>query len=165
MLRGRDGRDPGFCTTMSATDVLVILGCIALGYWVVRSVMSPGLELPEEAAPPEAAPPGSAPQRQPGRPGQPASASRRGRFTVSFRSTPPPAWYLILDVQPDASAAEIGEAVKRRIAHAESAGDMAAITRILAAARQGLGSRRRQADPTQRAERARRAEPAQRPRP
>jgi hypothetical protein len=108
---------------MSFGDILIIVGCAALGWWIVRSVMDPGVDANDQgrgraAREPPAAPP-------------------------SGVTDPMPDWYIVLDVSPDASRADIQSAVKRRLAQAEANGDRAAITRISRAAETGLKPRPR----------------------
>jgi hypothetical protein len=109
---------------MSINDFILIAGCVAAGYWVVSSVLEPGADGIEETR--KHRPPGN-------RPG-PAS-------TPAQREEPLRDWYLVLDVSTDASPAEIREAAKRRLAQAESAGDMDAVRRIAKAVEQGLKQR------------------------
>jgi hypothetical protein len=122
---------------MSASYVLIGLGLVAVGWWIVRSVMDPGIDPPEEG--PRTSPPRK-PQQRPGQ--------KRGA-PVTRRPGPPVrdadalrAWYLVLDVSPEASAAEIRAAVKRRLAQAEASGDRAAAATIARAAAQASQRRR-----------------------
>jgi hypothetical protein len=123
---------------MSASYVLIGLGLVALGWWIVRSVMDPGIDPPAEG--PRTSPPRK-PQQRPGQ--------KRGAPVT--RGPGPPvrdadalrAWYLVLDVSQEASAAEIRAAVKRRLAQAEASGDRAAAATIARAAAQASQRRRR----------------------
>jgi hypothetical protein len=108
---------------MAIADVIVIAGCVAAGYWVVRSVLEPGIDGLDER------------QRNP------SPGNRRGPAPAQREEPPLRDWYLVLDVSIDASPAEIRDAVKRRLAQAESAGDMDAVRRITRAAEQGLKER------------------------
>lgn len=112
---------------MSIDAIILIAGCIAVGYWVVRSVLEPGIDGLDEGR--QKPPPGT-------RRGPPRAARAEGALRD---------WYLVLDVSSEASPAEIREAVKRRRAQAESAGDVDAVRRIARAAEQGL--KRRQPPP------------------
>ncbi len=76
---------------MNVTDILMILGCLVIGYAVVSMVLrKPG---PPPAAPPH---PGFAPPAAPAAP-------------------PPPHWSTVLEIAPDAGIDEIREAYRRLI--------------------------------------------------
>jgi hypothetical protein len=98
-------------------NLLIILGCLAGGYWLVSSIMSPGVDLtrtkrPEEKPAATGAAPGS-------------DAHRHD-------------WHLILDIPANANRREIEHAYKRRLAKAESAGDSIESQRIRDAYAAGL---------------------------
>jgi hypothetical protein len=120
---------------MSITSILIIVGCVVAGYWIVSSVMGPGIDMGEEGR--------KAETKKAPRPG-PASArptaSRPALPTAN--QAPMRDWYIVLDVSPDASRAEIQAALKRRLAQAESAGDIDGLARIARAAEVGLAQRR-----------------------
>jgi hypothetical protein len=116
LLRGRR-------TIMSIDAIILIGGCVAAGFWVVRSVLEPGIDGLGEG------------QKKP------APGHRRDPKPALREESPLSHWYLVLDVSSDASPSEIRDAVKRRLAQAESAGDVDAVRRIARAAEQGLKQR------------------------
>ena len=79
---------------MSIGDILVILGCLAGGYWIVNSVMGPGVDITrrDSRAPPREAPPTPA-----------LPNPRQGD------------WHLLLDIPRTASRSEIEAAYKRQL--------------------------------------------------
>lgn len=106
---------------MSITGILVILGCLVAGYWIVSSVMGPGPERVDDGR----KDPGSGPAPTP----TPAPAPE---------DEPMPDWNLVLDLPPDAVPGEIQAAMKRRLAQAEAAGDTQAAARVARAGAAGL---------------------------
>jgi hypothetical protein len=98
-------------------NLLIILGCLVGGYWLVSSIMSPGVDLTRSKRPEE----------KPVEPGAvPGSDAHRHD------------WHLILDIPADANRREIEHAYKRRLAKAESAGDGIESQRIREAYAAGL---------------------------
>jgi hypothetical protein len=103
-------------------NLLIILGCLVGGYWLVSSIMSPGVDLTRSKRPEDKpAESGAAPA---------ADAHRND-------------WHLILDIPADANRREIEHACKRRLAKAESAGDSIEVQRIRDAYAAGLRQARR----------------------
>ncbi len=83
-------------------NLLIILGCLAGGYWLVSSIMGPGIDLARRTRPEEkSAGHGADPE---------TNAHTRD-------------WHLILDVPANADRREIELAYKRRLAKAEESGD------------------------------------------
>jgi hypothetical protein len=78
---------------MSIGDILIILGCLAGGYWIVNSVMGPGVDITraDRARPREAPPVAALPN------------PRQGD------------WHLLLDIPRTASRSEIEAAYKRQL--------------------------------------------------
>ena len=68
---------------MSLIDILIILGCVAGGYWIVSSVMGPGIDITRSEPPQEGARDTSVVKRAP----NPRQAD----------------WHLLLDVPREAS--------------------------------------------------------------
>ncbi len=98
---------------MSIGDVLVILGCLAGGYWIVSSVMGPGVDLTRRAPPP---PPDA---------GHPAPTDAKA--LVDPRRSD---WHLLLDVPRSADRAEIEAAWKRQHDRALAAFDTRKIEQL-----------------------------------
>jgi len=92
---------------MRFLNILIILGCLVGGYWLVSSIMSPGIDLTrrkkEEAPDSDARAPDATPR----------AGARAHQHD----------WHLILDVPADASAREIDAAYQRRLAKAKGSGD------------------------------------------
>jgi hypothetical protein len=88
---------------MSLIDILIILGCVAGGYWIVSSVMGPGIDITRREHPQQEAPDATAPKQLP-----------------NPRRTD---WHLLLDVSREASRAEIEAAHKRQLNKALAARD------------------------------------------
>ena len=114
---------------MSFLDILIILGCLALGYWIVSSIMGPGIDLIEAGRKAEEL-------RQ-----QDPQAAKS--LPAPTHETPAPKsamrdWHIVLDVPSNASRAEIKVALKRRLAAAEARGDSAEAERMRRAADYGL---------------------------
>jgi len=97
---------------MSIIDILVILGCLAGGYWIVSSVMGPGVDITRRDAPGDAAPDAPAASRQLPRPKQEQGPNPRRAD-----------WHLLLDVPRSASRAEIDAAYRRQLEKALASGD------------------------------------------
>jgi hypothetical protein len=120
---------------MTITSILIIVGCVVAGYWIVSSVMGPGIDVGEEGRKAEA--------KKGPRPGSASAKPATSRPALPAAGHGPMRdWYIVLDVSPDASRAEIQAALKRRLAQAESAGDMDGVARIARAAEVGLAQRR-----------------------
>src|SRR5262245_47193974 len=98
---------------MTITGILIILGFLVAGYWIVSSVMGSGVDVMEEGRKAEARK--QSPRRTPVAPG----ASQPGAAPALSDDTPMRDWYIVLDVPPDASRSEIQTAMKRRLAQAE----------------------------------------------
>jgi hypothetical protein len=97
---------------MSIIDILVILGCLAGGYWIVSSVMGPGVDITRRETPSDAAP------------GSPRGTAQLPAPTPRTGSAPRQAdWHLLLDVPRSASRAEIDAAYKRQLEKALASGD------------------------------------------
>jgi hypothetical protein len=99
---------------MSLTDILIILGCLAGGYWIVSSVMGPGIDITRRSPPPEST-------RD-----EPASATRPpGRAPLALPRVIPHAndWHIILDVSRTASRGDIEEAFRHQQKKAQASGD------------------------------------------
>jgi hypothetical protein len=97
---------------MSIIDILVILGCLAGGYWIVSSVMGPGVDITRRDAPGDDAPgmPAATPQPAVPKPVQGQNPRRAD-------------WHLLLDVPRSASRAEIDSAYRRQLEKALASGD------------------------------------------
>jgi hypothetical protein len=100
---------------MRFLNILIILGCLAGGYWLVSSIMGPGIDVTRRRKDEPPGPGGSAP-RDPGPrdPDVDAAAAARAHERD---------WHLILDLPANASQREIEAAYKRRLAKAEASGD------------------------------------------
>jgi hypothetical protein len=80
---------------MSLIDILIILGCVAGGYWIVSSVMGPGIDITRREHPQDGS-----------------------RDTSVMKQAPNPRqadWHLLLDVSREAGRAEIEAAYKRQL--------------------------------------------------
>ncbi|HXC59601.1 MAG TPA: hypothetical protein VN645_09800 [Steroidobacteraceae bacterium] len=117
---------------MGITDILIILACLAGGYWLVNSVMGPGIDITRRK-PPEA-PDSSEPPRAPlphqtTPPGRPAA---RPPTTLLPRATNPHAqdWHVILDVPRSATRSDIEAAFRRQQKKAEASGDAFQLQRL-----------------------------------
>jgi hypothetical protein len=84
---------------MSLIDILIILGCLAGGYWIVSSVMAPGVDITRRDQQPRESAPKSLP---------------------SAREAD---WHLLLDIPRSASRSEIEAAYKRQLNKALANGD------------------------------------------
>jgi hypothetical protein len=88
---------------MSIIDILIILACVAGGYWIVSSVMGPGVDITHRDT------------QQP---------SNDARTAAKSLPNPPRAdWNLLLDVPKTADRAEIEAAYKRQLNKALASGD------------------------------------------
>jgi hypothetical protein len=95
---------------MSISDILIILACLAGGYWIVSSVMGPGVDITRRSPPP-AEPPADPPT--PAHETPPSWASvPKARASANPRERD---WHLLLDVSRSASKAEIEAAYKRQL--------------------------------------------------
>jgi hypothetical protein len=107
---------------MSITDILIILGCLAGGYWIVSSVMGPGIDITRRPPPAET-----------------------GEKTPPL-SLPPPAnsrvndWHIILDVPRTASRGDIEAAFKHQQKKAQASGDALLMQRLQQAREAGLAA-------------------------
>ncbi len=111
---------------MRMPDILIILGCLAAGYWIVSSIMGSG-----SAKGPA------------GRDEQPERRPEQARNALP--GTDPEAvhdWHIVLDIPRDASLSEIEAARKRRLAAAANADDRATAVRIQKAADWALRQKR-----------------------
>jgi hypothetical protein len=87
-------------------NILIILACLVGGYWLVSSIMSPGIDTTRRRKPEE------------GNGGGPGLRAHDHD------------WHLILDVPANASRRDIEAAYRRRLAKAESTGDSFETIRI-----------------------------------
>lgn len=98
---------------MNWINLLIILGCLAAGYWIVSSIMSPGVDL-------------TRPDRQHDKsPDKPAALTQLPATNPHVAD-----WYLILDVPANAERRDVERAYKRRLAQAEATGDQLSSQRI-----------------------------------
>jgi hypothetical protein len=123
--------------TMHLIDILIIAGCLGVGYWIVSSIMGKGVDSKDGDARQARRPaPLSAP---------PATKDEAPAPRVPLPAPPPPTtsrprggssqpWHVVLDIPRDASARDIEAARRRRMAAAESAGDSFEMERIRRAA-------------------------------
>ncbi|MET0281154.1 MAG: hypothetical protein ABW278_08520 [Steroidobacteraceae bacterium] len=122
---------------MRIIDILIILACLATGYWIVNSVI--GADKKEGGKDAGKPAPGAAPQ--PGvslPPALPAPAQPAPRRLGTAAADD---WHLVLDVPRDASPRDIQAAMKRRLAQAEADRDAAGAERIRNAAAHALRQR------------------------
>ena len=108
---------------MRIADVLIIAGCLGAGYWIVSSIMGPGVDVMKAGR--EAEADRTADAKRPPR----APAPAQPRNQAAERD-----WYLVLDIPRDATRKDIQAALKRRLATAEANGDTAEMDRIRRAA-------------------------------
>ena len=92
---------------MQWVNILIILGCLAGGYWLVSSIMGPGIDLSRHKKDDSAG-------------GDKADPETRAHSPTHAHAHD---WHLILDVPANASRREIEAAFKRRLAKAEASGD------------------------------------------
>ncbi len=118
---------------MNIIDILIILGCLAVGYWIVNSVIGKGIDTrdAQRKAPPQFGEAEKPALLLPGaRP--PASPPARAKSGTTHD------WFIVLDIPADASRKDIQAAMKRRLAQAEADGDTAGAERIRQAADVGM---------------------------
>jgi hypothetical protein len=115
---------------MKLTDILIILGCLAAGYWIVSSVMSPGTG--NDKKPSSNDPPPRAPE-------QPRLPTPPIRSTASRGANEE--WTLVLDVPRSATRSDIDAAFKRRLAQAQAANDTMEVERVRRAHAAALAQR------------------------
>lgn len=123
---------------MNIIDILIVLGCLAAGYWIVNSVIGKGIDSKdaERKAPPQ--------YRQPGKPRpllpgvEPRAKSPAGTSARTARSGTTHDWFIVLDIPRDSSRKDIQAAMKRRLAQAEANGDAAGAEHIRQAAEAGM---------------------------
>jgi hypothetical protein len=104
---------------MSIIDFLIVLACLATGYWIVSSIIgsdswNDAIRKPDAADRPS---------------GSPEAAPMRD-------------WHIVLDIPRDSSPRDIQAAMKRRLAQAEADRDAPGADRIRRAAEAGLRERR-----------------------
>jgi hypothetical protein len=92
---------------MRIMNILIILGCLVGGYWLVSSIMGPGIDTK----------PGTKPDGRAANPGNGSIDPEAGARAHAHD------WHLILDVSANADRREVERAYKRRLAKAESSGD------------------------------------------
>jgi hypothetical protein len=97
---------------MQWMNILIILGCLAGGYWLVSSIMGPGIDLTRRGKPEE----------KPAAPGTDSGSNNRTASDAHIRAHAHD-WHLILDVPANAGRRDIEAAFKRRLAKAEASGD------------------------------------------
>ena len=128
---------------MSVTSTLVATGAVAIGYWVIRSVLQPGIDLSEEGIKAVTQKPGirKAPAARGAKPlGKTALPHGYGAAELRQGAYP---WYVMLDVPRSAGTVEIQEALKRRITQARSVGNREALAELAHAAAVGIREPRR----------------------
>jgi hypothetical protein len=136
---------------MSVLDILVILGCVAVGYWIVSSVMGPGIDITRQppdgdnAARPETDQPRETPRQAAPRPQAPHRPQRSAdQRPAAPRALPRPApsgpsdWYLLLDISRGASRREIEAAFQHQLRKAQDARDTLLQDRLRRAREAGL---------------------------
>jgi hypothetical protein len=138
---------------MSLTDILIILGCLAGGYWIVSSVMGPGIDITRRK-PPEASeehprdPPSvrTAPTARlpppPRNVPRPVTAPRTLTHPHALPRTEGGVndWRIILDVPNTASRGDIEAAFRHQQKKAQAAGDATLLQRLQQARDAGLAS-------------------------
>ncbi len=107
---------------MNLTSVLIILGCLVAGYWIVSSIMSPGVDL----------------TRAP----KPDADKHSAKDGAAAPNPHERDWHLILDVPANASRRDVEAAGKRQLAKAEGSGDLVSARRIRLAIEAALRSKR-----------------------
>jgi len=108
---------------MRIADVLIIAGCLGAGYWIVSSIMGPGIDVMKAGRESGAKPDAAAPRARD------AHAKALPRTHSPERD-----WHLILDVPRDATRRDIQAALKRRLATATDNRDTAEMDRVRQAA-------------------------------
>lgn len=106
---------------MRLIDMLIIAACLAVGYWIVHSVISGDKQ-------DGAGKPAADEETQADSPYKPTPASSRAPKTGESGAVND--WYIVLDVPRDATPRDIQAAMKRRISQANASGDTAAAERI-----------------------------------
>jgi hypothetical protein len=123
---------------MNIVDILIILGCLAAGYWIVNSVIGKGIDTGDAQR--------GAEQRR-GKEAKPAlqlpAPQQPARPTGTVRALGTHPWHVELDIPADASRKDIQAAMKRRLGQAETSGDTAGAERIRRAAEIGMQQSRR----------------------
>ncbi len=128
---------------MGLGDILIILGCLAAGYWIVSSIMGPGIDVMRAGRDAEA----RAKEKEKEKEKEKDSAETSvpinrpalpGRVSTSGDPQAVPDWHIVLDIPRDASRRDIEAARKRRLATAENNGDTAAAERVQRAANWAL---------------------------
>lgn len=152
-------------------EFIVVVALFAIAWRVIRSVMSSGgmeqarrtaeklageMRDPARPGSPHVAWPGPRPGvRLPAGRQQVATPQQPGRKSTAIapnsrmrirHSEEPDAWYLVLDVSPDADRGEIQEAVRRRLSRARADRDNDGVRRVIQAAATGLRAPRRARD-------------------
>lgn len=107
---------------MSITDVLIILGCLAGGYWIVSSVMGPGIDITRRAPPPD------------------AIEKKLPLALPSPVSSRVNDWHLLLDVPRTASRGDIEAAFRHQQKKAQASGDVLLLQRLQQAREAGLAA-------------------------
>jgi hypothetical protein len=110
-------------------NILIIVGCLAAGYWIVSSVMGPGKDITRSKPNEPARNANNTPQSPPQLP-KPAGQNTTGAD-----------WHLVLDIPRSANRREIDAAYKRRLTQAEADADATQITRIKLAYEAACSSR------------------------
>jgi hypothetical protein len=120
---------------MSLTDILIILGCLAGGYWIVSSVMGPGIDITRRTPPPEAG------KEEPSAyPRAPRSADKPPIALPRPVNPHRNDWHLILDVPHTASRGEIEAAFRHQQKKAQASGDTLLLHRLQQAREAGLAA-------------------------
>jgi hypothetical protein len=95
---------------MRLLNILIILGCLVGGYWLVSSIMGPGIDAKPRGKPD-------------GNPGSRANTGNKEVDPGAGARAHEHDWHLILDLPVNATRREIEAAYKRRLAKAEGTGD------------------------------------------
>jgi hypothetical protein len=118
---------------MNIIDILIILGCLAVGYWIVNSVIGKGIDTRDASRKPEP------PRREDERPAlRLPAATPTASSPVKPRPRTGHDWFIVLDIPSDSSRKDIQAAMKRRLAQAEANGDAAGAEQIRRAAETGM---------------------------
>ena len=97
---------------MPILNILIILGCLVGGYWLVSSIMGPGVDMTRSR------------RDSSDSPASGAGSTKPGVVDVEVAANPHERdWHLILDVPANADRREIERAFKHRLAKAKDAGD------------------------------------------
>ena len=109
---------------MRFLNILIILGCLVGGYWLVSSIMGPGIDSARRKKDASGENRVDADSGGRARTGASAGTSTSTSNNASANSRAHEHdWHLILDVPANASQREVEAAYKRRLAKAESSGD------------------------------------------